>query len=241
MPAGTARHEPVLSDPRLALVERFFAGTGRTYDGMVHWATLGIDALWKRRIAAAIPERAMRVLDLACGTGLSTFAIARAHPRATVVGVELRDEYLSLARAKLARGRLDNVSFVLSRAEDYRSATPFDCVTASYLAKYADLPRLVESIRSLLVPGGVVLMHDFMFPPPGPLRSTWRAYFAVMRHTVARWYPAWQEIYDGLPKLIESSRWLDELPELLRRAGFEHVRVEPFTLHGSALVSARAP
>ena len=40
------------SDSRVQLVERFFAGTGSSYDFMVNAATFGIDRVWKRRIVA---------------------------------------------------------------------------------------------------------------------------------------------------------------------------------------------
>ncbi|MEO5699277.1 MAG: class I SAM-dependent methyltransferase [Casimicrobiaceae bacterium] len=225
----------------MALVERFFDGTATSYDAMVHWATLGIDRLWKRRIVQGIPIDARRILDLACGTGISTLTIAAARPGCDVVGVELRDEYLAVARDKLARAPNPHVSLVLSRAEDFASTVPFDCIASSYLAKYADLPRLIAQNRSMLAPGGVLLMHDFTLPPGALLRAIWRGYFAVMQQTVARVLPSWHEIYHGLPALIERTRWLEELPPLLRAEGFVDVRIEYLTLCGSALVRARAP
>ncbi len=191
-------------DPRIALVESLFEGTGATYDRMVFWATLGIDALWKRRLVRAIPAGARRILDLACGTGISTLAIARARPDCAVVGVELRDEYLAFARAKLARDPQPNVALVLSRAEDYVCPTPFDCISSSYLAKYADLGALVGRNRAMLAPGGLLQMHDFCLPPNRVLRAIWRLYFRVMQRTVARLMPSWRPIYVGLPKLIEA-------------------------------------
>lgn len=232
---------PSGNDPRVALVDRFFEGTGASYDAMVHWATLGIDRLWKKRLVAAVPQAARRVLDLACGTGISTLAIARARPQCEVVGVELRDEYLAVARAKLAADPHPRVALVLSRAEDFDCAEPFDCITSSYLAKYADLPRLIARNHAMLVPGGALLMHDFTLPPHRVLRALWRIYFVVMQQTVARLVPSWREIYDGLPKLIERTRWLEELPALLRAHGFVDVQVEYLTLFGSALVRARKP
>src|SRR2546423_7905425 len=168
------------SDPRLALVERFFRGTGGTYDTVVNVATFGIDRLWKRRIVGRIPVGAGRILDLACGTGISTMAIARRFPDRRIVGVELREEYLALARQKLARYRMNNVELVLSRAEDYRSTEPFDCISSSYLAKYADLPLLVRNCREMLKPGGILLMHDFTFPPNRALVALWRIYFKTL-------------------------------------------------------------
>jgi demethylmenaquinone methyltransferase / 2-methoxy-6-polyprenyl-1,4-benzoquinol methylase len=224
----------VAEDRRLELVERFFRGTGSSYDLVVNVATFGIDRWWKRRIVRLIPAHATRILDLACGTGISTAAIARRFPEAHIVGVELREEYLALARRKLP-----NVELVLSRAEDYRPAQPFDCITSSYLAKYADLARLVPQCRDMLCDGGVLLMHDFTYPPNRALVALWRVYFRVLQTIGGALLPAWREIYYGLPGLIERTRWLPELQALLAQHRFRDIRVEYLTAYGSAIVAAR--
>lgn len=228
-------------DARLELVERFFAGTGASYDAMVHWATLGFDGRWKKRMLGRIPDGGGPVLDLACGTGISTLSIAYRFPHRRVVGVELRDEYLRIARDKLARSGLCNVEFVLSRAEDYESPLRFDCITSSYLAKYAELSLLVERCSRMLQPGGLFMMHDFTFPPKPWLKAIWRLYFSIMRRTVARAFSEWKEIYDGLPQLIQQTRWMTQLDEALRQNGFSDVESEFLTLYGSAIVTARKP
>ena len=225
-------------DARLELVERFFSGTGTSYDAMVHWATLGFDARWKKRMLEHIPAGDGPVLDLACGTGISTLSIARRFPGRLVVGVELRDEYLRIARQKAAREPAANVQFALCRAEDYESALHFDCVTSSYLAKYAELPRVVARSRGMLRSRGVLMMHDFTLPPKRTLLTLWHLYFIVMRNTVARALPEWSEIYGGLPALIETTRWLPELQNELTRNGFTDVKVDHLTLYGSAIVTA---
>ena len=48
------------SDQRLELVNCYFSGTGKTYDAMVWYATLGIDGRWKGRIV----DSCHRVLSL---------------------------------------------------------------------------------------------------------------------------------------------------------------------------------
>ncbi|WBY02996.1 class I SAM-dependent methyltransferase [Ramlibacter tataouinensis] len=231
--------EPV--DPRLALVERFFQGTGHSYDHMVGAATFGIDRLWKRRICRLIPPQARRVADLACGTGISTLAIARHLPDCQVVGVELREEYLAIAREKVRRQGVGNVELVLGRAEDYRSQLPFDCISSSYLAKYADLPRLVGNAWDMLEPGGLLLMHDFTYPPRPLLVALWRLYFKALQRLGTPLFPAWREIFHGLPQLIEQTRWPQELQAALQQRGFVEIRRLDLTLHGSAIVTARRP
>ena len=226
-------------DARLALVERFFRGTGRTYDRVVGLATFGIDRRWKRRLVSMIPPGAERILDLACGTGISTHAIARRFPGSRIVGVELREEYLAIARDKLERLGLARVELVLSRAEDYRSAEPFDCISSSYLAKYADLTLLVRNCRAMLKQGGLLLMHDFTYPPAGWRVALFRAYFRTLQVLGGTLSPAWREIYHGLPLLIERTRWVPELQRALADNGFSSIRTEYLTAYGSAIVSAR--
>jgi demethylmenaquinone methyltransferase/2-methoxy-6-polyprenyl-1,4-benzoquinol methylase len=153
--------------------------------------------------------------------------------------VELRDEYLEIARKKQRALGVHNVEFVLSRAEDYRPEELFDSVVSSYLAKYADLTRLTTNSKAMLKDGGLLLMHDFTLPPKAYLVRIWRLYFWFMQRVAVRLAPAWREIYEGLPRLIEETRWIPELTDALREQGFEDIRLEYLTLYGSAIVTAR--
>jgi demethylmenaquinone methyltransferase/2-methoxy-6-polyprenyl-1,4-benzoquinol methylase len=223
------------------LVHRFFSGTGSTYDWMARYAMFGLDGRWKRRIIELLPPDARRILDLACGTGISTMAIARRFPYAHVTGVELREEYLEIARRKVYELGLVNVEFVLSRAEDYRSSEPFDCVASSYLPKYADLKRLIPAAESMLRAGGLLLMHDFSYPTNTLLLSMWRLYFSLLQRVGAPIFPAWREIYHELPRLIQETRWIPDLTEALKDNGFESIQVERLTGGSSTIVAARKP
>lgn len=227
------------TDSKLELVHRFFSGTGGSYDSMVNYATFGIDSLWKRRMVNLIPYGSKRIMDLACGTGISTRTIAKRFPDAHVVGVELRDEYLGIARKKVQEIGNPNMEFVLSRAEDYRSGEFFDCVSSSYLAKYADLKRLIPSLKDILKPDGLLIMHDFTFPPKAYLVWIFRLYFKILQRVGSPIFPAWREIFYGLPRLIEETRWVPELRAELEKHGFRDLHLEYLTMYGSAIMTAR--
>ena len=205
---------------------------------MVNAATFGIDNRWKRRIINLLPSNPTHILDLACGTGISTLAIANRYPECHVVGVELREEYLAQARAKFHRLGLTNTEFVLSRAEDYHSPESFDCVASSYLAKYADLDLLTRNSKAMLKNGGLLLMHDFTYPPPS-LVWLWRLYFWTIQHVGSPFFPSWREIYYGLPQVIQESRWIPELTTALQDNGFKDIQREDLTAYGSAIITAR--
>jgi demethylmenaquinone methyltransferase/2-methoxy-6-polyprenyl-1,4-benzoquinol methylase len=224
----------------LALVEKFFAGTAGSYDFIVDTTTLGADRRWKRRIVESIPPGAARILDLASGTGILTFALARRFPNARIVGVELRDEYLQVARRRARAQRIDNVEFALGRAEEFASPERFDAIVSSYLAKYADLEALVGRARTLLEPGGRLVTHDFTYPSNLQAERLWRLQFRVIQSVCGLLWPAWRSAFAGLPELIARTRWVPELTDALGRHGFRSVTVEELSVHGATMVSAHA-
>lgn len=226
-------------DPRLALVERFFAGTGTTYDSVVHIFTGGIDGLWKRQMMALLPPRPQRILDLAAGTGILTLAIARQFPHCHVLGVELRPEYLAIARERAAREGVANVEWILGRAEAVQLPGSVDAITASYLPKYADLPRLARTMRRTLRPGGIAIMHDFTYPTPALLAWAWEIYMRLLWLLGGLIYPQWAQTFRELPIVIRRTNWVEELQAALRAEGFAAVASQRLTLGGAALVSAR--
>jgi demethylmenaquinone methyltransferase/2-methoxy-6-polyprenyl-1,4-benzoquinol methylase len=226
---------------KLETVHRFFSGTGFSYDQVALLCTLGFDRLWKKKIIDKIPRRPRRILDQASGTGILTFEIARRFPDCEVIGVELRDEYLSIAKEKARALRTGNVRFILGRAEDVVPDGAFDCITSSYLAKYADLEILLAQAGRMLCPGGLIIMHDFTYPTHSLFRSGWQTYLAILRLVGTKIYPEWRTAFHELPGFLRETRWLTESIALLTEQGFRNLEVETLTFGTSAIVTARKP
>jgi demethylmenaquinone methyltransferase/2-methoxy-6-polyprenyl-1,4-benzoquinol methylase len=224
--------------PGVEVAHRFFAGTGPTYDLIANLCTFGFDISWKRKILREIPPRPVHIIDQACGTGILTLRIARKFPSCRVTGVELRSEYLNIAKQKAAAMKSKNLEFILGRAEDVVLNGPIDCVASSYLAKYADLGRLVRNAAAMLRQGGVLIMHDFTYPQGQTFPGIWKFYFRILRTVGAGFFPGWQTVFHELPDYLRKSRWVPELLAFLRENGFVHVRFESFTLGTSAMVTA---
>ena len=83
------------------LPEKFFPGTGRSYDRVVAWTTLGFDGRWKRRLVRRLPE-CSSILELASGTGILTAMLLERFPKARVTGVDMTADYMEVARERLA-------------------------------------------------------------------------------------------------------------------------------------------
>ncbi len=226
---------------KLDVVYRFFSGTGFSYDQVVTVCTSGFDRYWKKRIITLIPPLPARILDQACGTGILTFKIARAFPDCQVTGVELRDEYLDIAREKARSAGIKNVRFILGRAEDVVLKESYDCITSSYLAKYVELGPLLANAGKMLRPGGLMIMHDFTFPSNRVYRSLWRAYFFFLRMIGNRIYPEWRTVFRELPRFLQQSTWLSEALASLNEHGFCDITRESLTFGTAAIITARKP
>ena len=101
----------------------------------------------------------LSVLDLACGEGFYS-RLLRLHGASRVVGVDVSEEMIRLARASEAEQPLD-IEFVRADALAFRSTEKFDLVTAAYLLNYAEtedtLSAMCRTIAAALKPGGRVV------------------------------------------------------------------------------------
>jgi SAM-dependent methyltransferase len=142
---------------------------------------------------AALPDIQQRltsgpaaVLDLGCGTGASTMALAELFPRARVHGVDL--DAASVAEATSTAGQLglaDRVTFERGDAAKLAAPGPFDLVCLfESLHDMADPVAALREVRGALAPGGAVLVADERvaerFSPPGDLVERLNYGFSVL-------------------------------------------------------------
>jgi demethylmenaquinone methyltransferase/2-methoxy-6-polyprenyl-1,4-benzoquinol methylase len=219
------------------VAQRFFEGNAASYDRVVNFFTLGVDRYWKREILKRCPPRARRVLDLACGTGILTFMLARRYPEAEIIGVDIAAEYLEIARRKAAQDNLRNVIFIHSRAEDVQLDGTFDCIASSYLPKYADLELLIPKLASHLSPGGVLILHDFVYPSNPVVAFPWRIYLGLLRWVGPRLFPEWEAAFLEVADFLRQSTWVQDLPKAIEEDSFSQVRVEYLSWGTAAVVS----
>jgi 2-polyprenyl-3-methyl-5-hydroxy-6-metoxy-1,4-benzoquinol methylase len=103
-----------------------------------------------------------RVADIACGTGWSTIAMGRAYPKVHVDGFDSDEASIELARTNAAEAGLSNrVSFHVHDASSPTASGLYDLVTI--FEALHDMSQPVEAlraIRSMLAPGGVVIVAD---------------------------------------------------------------------------------
>jgi 2-polyprenyl-3-methyl-5-hydroxy-6-metoxy-1,4-benzoquinol methylase len=107
-------------------------------------------------------EPPARVVDVGCGTGWSSIAIAKAYPHVTVDGFDPNEVSIELARKNTAvEGVADRVRVHRADAADVTPAGPFDVATAFECVH--DMARPVEvlgAVRRALADDGSMLIVD---------------------------------------------------------------------------------
>jgi demethylmenaquinone methyltransferase/2-methoxy-6-polyprenyl-1,4-benzoquinol methylase len=217
-----------------------FSGLPGHYDRMGAVLSFGQDPRWRAAMVAAVaPAPGQRILDVATGTGLVAFALARRG--AEVVALDQSEEMLSGARARQATiGPLPGaVSFIRGEAErlPFDDAS-FDAVTFTYLLRYVDDPAgTMSELARVLKPGGRIGMVEFGVPSRGPSRALWRLHTRVGLPLLGRLVsPAWLEVGRFLGPNIEQFHVREpDLPALWRQAGIGQVHARAMSF-GAGLV-----
>lgn len=150
----------------------------QAYDRVTGWpqALLGYSLIACRLLRGQSEGRA---LDLGCGPGRLAVALARQAPRLEIVGLDLSEEMLALARTRAARhGLSPRVSFL--KGDNGRIPCPdasFDfVVSSSSLHHWADPVAVFDEVARVLKPAGRFLVVDLRRDlPPGPYLGFWSA------------------------------------------------------------------
>jgi len=126
----------------------------------------------ERLTAVAVQQRPTRVLDLGCGAGHASFALARGAARRITAYDPSSDMLAVVAREAVARG-YDGIETCVGAAEvlPFESET-FDLVVTRYSAHHwANMAQALAECARVTMPGGRLIVID-VIAPETPLFDT---------------------------------------------------------------------
>ncbi|WP_414638184.1 class I SAM-dependent methyltransferase [Actinomycetospora sp.] len=213
-----------------AEVPAAFDQDASSYDRLVGANPGYFDHLRRSAARLGLPGRGagLRLLDVGCGTGLSTQALLETYPEAEIVAADASVEMLAQARAKAWPS---TVCFVHSRAEDLAAAGvdgPFDGILAAYLLRnLPDVTAGVAGLRGLLAPGAPLAVHEYSVADSTYAKAVWTAVCWAIVIPLGRRVTGDASLYRYLWRSVLAFDGLTRLTGRMTRAGLEHVHVEP--------------
>jgi ubiquinone/menaquinone biosynthesis C-methylase UbiE len=214
--------DPDATDEMVDHLVDFFDQVAVEYDT---WAGGLRGRVAKRLVDLAAAKRGHHVLDIGTGTGLVAELIAPAVRPGTVIGIDLSERMLSVARAR----RIPNAQFVGMAAERlvFRPST-FNLVTmGESLAYFADPSAALEEAHRVLRPKGRLVLSCHR-------RSLSTAAQNLFFQGLA---PLARRHYLSLPRFSSDRARLGEpsvLPQLLAESGFQIVTMTELVTGGRA-------
>ncbi|MDX1981853.1 MAG: class I SAM-dependent methyltransferase [Bryobacteraceae bacterium] len=199
---------------------------GYAHEGIIDEAFLERElyrvTLHQRNICPYLSKRVTaprQILDVGCGTGGLSVALALTFPGAKVTGIE-PDERSRQAGGIRAQGYGVEIDFQGIRPNQplQFADNQFDLVTCTsvieFITKHEDRLRLVRDLQRVTAPGGAVLITT-----PNPLRPwelhSGRLFGDWRKKEGYPWaYPqwTWRELFDGWTRIPMHDRLADKLP-----------------------------
>jgi len=192
----------------------------------------GLNPGYKRHLRKSakrldLPPNA-RILELACGTGLSTQQIRKSYPKATICALDFSEGMLEKARQKT---KLKNVEWVHGDATDparFGVEGPFDAIYMAYGIRNIPDPDLcLRNLLKLLRPGGQLCVHEYSVADSKRSQLVWNAVTLSVVIPSGRVFAGSSEIFKYLRHSVLEFDGIKTFEARLRDAGYSAVRTLP--------------
>jgi demethylmenaquinone methyltransferase/2-methoxy-6-polyprenyl-1,4-benzoquinol methylase len=235
-----------------ARVREMFGSIAPRYDFLNHFLSGYMDWVWRRRVVARFqnilqrPEA--RVLDLCCGTGDLTIALARGG-RANVIGSDYAHPMLVRAEEKsrkysasgIRSGNLAGYVEADALSLPY-AANTFHLVTDSFgFRNLANYERGFSEMFRVLRPGGEIAILEFNEPTGAFFGGVFGFYMKRILPRLGRLISGSKFAYSYLPASVEKFPTPDDLSGKLSAAGFVNSTYELWTGESVVLYRATKP
>lgn len=172
--------------PARSTASEWFATIVSEYDSLIRRAVPRYEEM-TRELVACLPASAGRVLELGCGTGNFSLALAARYPSAGITMVDAAQEMIDVTRDRIAaahpavasRARFVTAKFEELTPDDQEYDLIASCISLHHVR---DKEALFGALRSMLAPNGRLCFADQMRADPETMNQrNWDAWLAFCR------------------------------------------------------------
>ncbi len=224
-------------------VEQMFDTISGNYDGLNRVISMGSDIKWRKKViklvAATNPDS---ILDIATGTGDLAIQFAESTTANKIVGLDLSEGMLSVARKKVAGKTLgENIEFIKGDSEALPfEDNSFDAITVSFgIRNFENLEKGLSEILRVLKKDGVFVILETSVPSKFPFKQGYKFYSKFILPVIGRLFSRDKVAYKYLSESASAFPHGEVLNNILRQIGFNDVANNPQTLGVATIYTAR--
>ena len=211
-------------------VEKMFDNIAPTYDKLNHILSFNIDRIWRRRVMRIVRRsHAQKIMDVATGTGDLAIAMAKRVEGTHILGIDLSEEMLQVARTKIEKlGLSDRIEVHKGDAEnlDIVESDSIDAATVAFgVRNFENLEGGLSEIYRTLKPGGKFVVLEFSIPRNRFIRWVYAQYSHRLLPRIGAMLSKDRQAYDYLPDSVEEFPSPERFAEILRGVGFKDIKL----------------
>ena len=210
-------------------VEEMFDSIAPTYDKLNHILSLNIDRIWRRRVMRIVRRsKAVKIMDVATGTGDLAIAMAKRVDRTQLLGVDLSEEMLAVARQKVQKqGLEERIMLEKGDAENLTMVADgsIDAVTVAFgVRNFENMERGLREMWRTLRDGGKLVVLEFSIPKNRFIRWIYAQYSHRIIPRIGSLISKDKRAYVYLPESVDEFPSPEHFTEMLHEAGFKSVK-----------------
>lgn len=215
-------------------VEQMFDTISEEYDGLNRVISLGSDVAWRKKVIKLVAAKNVEsVLDIATGTGDLAIQFAENTTAKRIVGLDLSEGMLSVARKKVVeKSFAKKIEFVQGDSEALPfEDNSFDAITVSFgIRNFENLEKGLSEIHRVLKKGGIFVILETSVPTKFPFKQGYHFYTKNILPLVGRMFSKDKVAYKYLSESASAFPFGEALNNILRQIGFKDVQDKPQTL-----------
>lgn len=230
------------SEGKKKQVEQMFDTISENYDGLNRVISLGSDVKWRKKVIKMVAKnRPKTILDIATGTGDLAIQFAEKTSAEKIVGLDLSEGMLSVARKKVSGKNIsEKIEFVQADSEalpfdDYT----FDAITVSFgIRNFENLEKGLSEIYRVLKKGGIFVILETSVPSKFPFKQGYYFYSKNVLPLVGKLFSKDKVAYKYLSESASVFPHGEVLNNILRKIGFNEVKNKPQTFGVATIYNA---
>lgn len=230
------------SEGKKKQVEQMFDTISDNYDGLNRVISLGSDIKWRKKVVKMVAEKNPNtILDIATGTGDLAIQFAENTSAERIVGLDLSEGMLSVAKKKIIGKPLaQKIEFVQGDSEDLPfEDNTFDAITVSFgIRNFENLEKGLSEILRVLKKNGIFVILETSVPAKFPFKQGYHLYSKNILPLVGSLFSKDKVAYKYLGESASSFPHGEKLNNILRKIGFNEVKSEPQTFGVATIYNA---